>query len=127
MEKVYEYERAYQIIRQFYPEEILTEAELEEQFEQAQIYLRSTVQVPLERHQREALLSLLTDVMAGHAEARGTSFASEMVSQLNAGRYQLVAGSFFKFVYHDGLVVPLLWDKRGREQTLFRKNILSHL
>jgi GH24 family phage-related lysozyme (muramidase) len=89
---------------------------------QAEKLLDKCVRVPLKGNQREALLSLLYDIVSGACHGNGVHFEdSKLLKALNAGEFQIAASSFFAFAHRGRRVDAALWAKRNDEQLLFRR------
>lgn len=95
----------------------------------AKAVITQYVRVPLEGHQRDALISLLIDLVGAHAEGNEKTFEhSKLLGYLNEGLYQMAASEFMAFAYRNGKLDATQWRKRNCEQNLFRcgRLILGH-
>lgn len=108
------------LTRYFYLSAERSEAALLQQFQTAEQVIAQTIVRPLQPHQHEALLCLVSDLVAGIASAPSIPFAkSFLVSVLNKGMFQIAAAEFHVFCYAEGKVQTRLWEKRRAETFLF--------
>ena len=90
------------------------------QLEQAERWLDTLVTRPLALYQREALLCLASDVLAGLITAPSTTFEkSFLLTAINKGMFQVAAGEFHLFCYKRGRLQPRAYQKRRAEHWLF--------
>lgn len=113
------------LTRYFYPESERSDTMLRSQLQKAEVVIAHTIVRPLLAHQREALLCLVSDLLAGLATSPSVSFEkSFLVTALNKGMYQIAAAEFHVFCYAEGKVQTRLWEKRKAEQYLFSRGHL---
>ena len=113
------------LTRYFYSPSERTDAALNQQLLGAELRLRGVVSRPLQSHQHEALLCLVSDIVAGLAFSPSVSFEkSFLVVALNKGMFQIAAAEFHSFCYADGRVQPRVWEKRKAEAFLFTQGHL---
>jgi lysozyme len=113
------------LTRLFYPETERSDAVLRDQLLVAEQQVQYSVLRPLQSHQREALLCLVSDLVAGLANSPSISFErSFLVTALNRGMFQIAAAEFHVFCYAEGKVQTRLWEKRKAEQYLFSRGHL---
>lgn len=114
------------LTRYFYPLAERSERVLFRQLREADRLVARTIVRPLQAHQHEALLCLVSDMVAGLAHSpTGMAFErSFLVSVLNRGMFQIAAAEFHVFCYADGKVQTRLWEKRRAEQFLFSRGLL---
>jgi len=74
---------------------------------------------PLQSHQRDALLCLASDLVAGLTSSAIPFERSFLISALNKGMFQVAAAEFNIFCYVQGRVQTRAWEKRHAEQYLF--------
>lgn len=97
------------------PDEVLTQ-----QLRQGAATVAQLTAGNLKDHQRDALVCLVADVLAGLAEAPSSRFEqSFLVHCLKKGMLQIVAGEFHTFCYARGKFNRRAWDKRRAEHYLF--------
>lgn len=113
------------LTRYFYPVTERSDAQLKAQMQAAEVVLARTIVRPLQPHQREALLCLLSDVVSGLAASPTVAFEkSFLVTSLNKGMFQIAAAEFHVFCYAEGKVQTRLWAKRKAESYLFSRGHL---
>lgn len=114
------------LTRYFYPLAERSEAKLITQLQQAEAVVARCLVRPLQTFQQEALLCLVSDLVAGLASAP-TNIPFEksvLLHALNKGMFQIAAAEFHVFCYADGKVQTRLWEKRRAEQYLFSRGHL---
>ena len=93
----------------------------------AELMYDAHVRANLAPHQRDAVLSLLVDVVSNVCHANGPEFReSKFLHALNGGLNQIAAAQFMTFVYSGRRVDSRLWAKRNTEQLLFRRGYLTN-
>jgi GH24 family phage-related lysozyme (muramidase) len=113
------------LTRYFYPLSERSEEQLGKQLQQAEEVVSYNIVRPLLEHQREALLCLVSDIVAGLAAAPSGSFErSFLVTSINRGMFQIAAAEFHTFCYADGKAQTRLWEKRKAESYLFSRGHL---
>lgn len=113
------------LTRYFYPESERPDETLRRQLREAEEVITYTILRPLRTYQREALLCLVSDLVAGLAASPSTSFeTSFLMTVLNKGMFQLAEAEFHVFCYAGGKVQTRLWEKRKAEQYLFSRGHL---
>jgi GH24 family phage-related lysozyme (muramidase) len=117
--------RCVTLTRYFYPPAERPAMELQAQLQAAETVVDHAIVRPLQTHQREALLCLVSDLLAGLASCPSVPFEkSFLVSALNKGMFQIAAAEFHVFCYAEGKVQTRLWEKRKAEQYLFARGHL---
>lgn len=114
-------QRCLTLTRYFYPASERSDVRVEAQLQEAAGVLGRTLVRPLLPHQRDALLCLVSDVVAGLAAAPtgGPFEKSFLVQVLNKGMFQIAAAEFHVFCYVHGKIHTRLWEKRRAETHLF--------
>ena len=113
------------LTRYFYPETERSDIDLRRQIWEAEGVLDVTIVRPLQVHQREALLCLVSDLVAGLAKSPSGPFEKNfLVTALNRGMFQIAAAEFSVFCYAQGKVQTRLWEKRRAEAYLFARGHL---
>ena len=113
------------LTRYFYPPSERSDEKLFGQLQRAEAAIDRVVTHPLQSHQREALLCLVSDLRAGLASSPVSTFEkSFLVKALNKGMFQIAAAEFHQFCYAEGKVQTRLWEKRKAEQYLFSRGEL---
>lgn len=113
------------LTRYFYPLAERSAVELQAQLQAAETVVDLAIVRPLQPHQREALLCLVSDVLAGLCCCPFVQFErSFLVTALNKGMFQIAAGEFYSFCYADGKVQTRIWEKRKAEVYLFSRGHL---
>ena len=113
------------LTRYFYTLAERPEPILKAQLREAEIVVSRTIMRPLQEHQREALLCLVSDLISGLAASPSVAFEkSFLVVALNKGMFQIAAAEFHVFCYADGKMQTKLWEKRRAEQYLFSRGHL---
>ena len=113
------------LTRYFYPPSERPEILLRRQLEEAEHVIARIVIRPLQPHQHDALLCLVSDLVAGLSASSGIAFEkSFLVTALNKGMYQIAAAEFHAFCYADGRVQTRVWEKRRAESYLFSRGHL---
>jgi len=107
------------LTRYFYPPSERSDGDLRLQLEQADKMVSEIVVRPLQSHQRDALLCLASDLVAGLTSSAIPFERSFLISALNKGMFQVAAAEFNIFCYVQGRVQPRAWEKRHAEQYLF--------
>lgn len=75
------------------------------------------VEIPLLGCQREALISLVADVVVGRID--GDIEGSKLLRHVNAGEFQLASAEFPKWCLCNRRIMPKMLEKRKAEQELF--------
>lgn len=114
------------LTRYFYPVTERSADDLDGQLLEAETVIAQTIVRPLHTYQHEALLCLVSDLLAGLSHSpSGVPFErSFLVKALNKGMFQIAAAEFHIFCYADGKVQTRLWEKRRAEQYLFSRGYL---
>jgi GH24 family phage-related lysozyme (muramidase) len=113
------------LTRYFYSPEERGDPLLLAQLRAAERKIARTIVRPLHPWQHEALLCLVSDLVAGLAVCPSVSFEkSFLVSALNKGMFQIAAAEFHAFCYAQGKVQARLWEKRRAERYLFTRGHL---
>ena len=113
------------LTRYFYPPSERSEEALYRELLRAEQRVHMVVLRPLQQHQREALVCLVSDIVAGLATSSSVSFEkSFLVTALNRGMFQIAAAEFQVFCYAQGKVQSRLWEKRRAEAYLFSRGRL---
>jgi len=113
------------LTRYFYPPSERSDADLYRQLLRAEQRVHLSVLRPLHQYQREALVCLVSDIVAGLATSPSVSFEkSFLVTALNRGMFQIAAAEFQVFCYAEGKVHTRLWEKRQAEAYLFSRGHL---
>jgi GH24 family phage-related lysozyme (muramidase) len=113
------------LTRYFYSPSERPDAVLVHQLWLAERTLARTIVRPLQSYQREALLCLVSDLVAGLAVSPSMSFGkSVLVSAVNKNMFQIAAAEFSVFCYSGGKVQSRLWEKRRAESYLFSRGHL---
>ena len=113
------------LTRYFYPQEERSAAQLQIQLREAEQRIVKTIVRSLQPYQHEALLCLVSDLVAGLASSPNVVFEkSVLVTALNKGMFQIAAAEFHVFCYADGKVQTRLWEKRRAESYLFTRGLL---
>lgn len=113
------------LTRYFYTPVERPEGVLTAQLQEAERRLAHVVVAPLQAHQREALLCLVSDLVSGLSAAPSVTFEkSVLVQTLNLRMFQIAAAEFFTFCYAEGKVQTRLWEKRKAESFLFTRGHL---
>jgi len=117
--------RCVALTRYFYTPAERPDALLTQQLQEAERRLAHVVVAPLQAHQREALLCLVSDLVSGLSAAPSVTFEkSVLVQTLNLRMFQIAAAEFFTFCYAEGKVQTRLWEKRKAESFLFTQGHL---
>jgi len=116
-----DYAQCMTLTRYFYPPSERPDVILQAQLQEAEQVVDKLIVRPLLPHQREALLCLVSDVIAGLATAPPPVKLEKsfLVSALNKGMFQIAAAEFHVFCYAKGKVQTRLWQKRRAESFLF--------
>jgi len=113
------------LTRYFYSCEERSDGTLYRQLLRAERRVDRAIVRPLQPFQREALVCLVSDLVAGLAVSPSVTFEkSFLVKALNKGMFQIAAAEFHVFCYRDGKVQTRLWEKRRAEQYLFSRGHL---
>lgn len=113
------------LTRYFYTPIERPDGALREQLLEAEQVLYSSVIRPLHSHQRDALLCLVSDLVAGLAASSSVPFEkSFLVTALNKGMFQIAGAEFYSFCYVEGKVQTRAWEKRKAEHYLFSQGLL---
>lgn len=113
------------LTRYFYTAAERSDLQLIAQLQRAEAKVSQAIVHPLLSHQREALLCLVSDLVAGLAAAPSIKFdKSFLVKALNKGMFQIASAEFHLFCYAEGKVQTRLWEKRKAEQYLFNRGVL---
>ncbi len=113
------------LTRYFYPIGERSDRDLATQLSQAESVIEALVSYPLAPHQTEALICLVSDLIAGLAESPSVSFEqSFLVKALNKGMLQIAASEFSIFCCVQGKLETRAWDKRRAEAFLFSQGTL---
>jgi GH24 family phage-related lysozyme (muramidase) len=112
------------LTRYFYPPSERSDVVLARQLHRAEKVVSQVIVRSLQAHQREALLCLVSDVVAGLAAAPVRFEKSFLVSAINKGMFQIASAEFHVFCYADGKVQTRLWEKRRAERYLFERGEL---
>lgn len=110
------------LTRYFYPVSERSDRDLWRQLMEAEVVVARAIKRPLQPHQREALLCLVSDLIAGRAV--NTFERSFLVTALNKGMLQIAAAEFYVFCYAEGKVQTRVWQKRKAETYLFERGQL---
>lgn len=112
------------LTRYFYPPSERSDVVLFRQLKRAEQRVDQTIIRTLFPYQREALVCLVSDIVAGLASAPVPFEKSFLVSALNKGMFQVAAAEFHIFCYVRGKVQTRAWEKRRAEQYLFSRGHL---
>lgn len=96
------------------------------QLQKAEAVVSRAIVRPLQSYQREALLCLVSDLVAGlaHSPSKVAFERSFLVTALNKGMFQIAAAEFHVFCYVSGKAQTRAWEKRRAEQYLFSRGHL---
>lgn len=84
------------------------------------------LKVKVSQDQFDALVSLAFNTGVGKADGIKGDFAdSTLLAYVNAGKFQLAAAEFAKWVYSSGKVLPGLVRRRKAETSLFSTGVFS--
>lgn len=113
------------LTRYFYPPSERPDVQLIAQLQKAEVAIDRVITYPLQSHQREALMCLVSDVRSGLASSpSGTFEKSFLVKALNKGMLQIASAEFHLFCYVGGKAQTRLLEKRKAEQYLFSRGVL---
>jgi GH24 family phage-related lysozyme (muramidase) len=113
------------LTRYFYPEAERSPEDLAQQLHRAADVLQWAVTPELFPYQRDALLCLVSDLVAGLATSPSVAFEqSFLVTALNSGLFQIAAAEFHIFCYSEGALNQRAWRKRQAEAYLFTRGHL---
>lgn len=113
------------LTRYFFTKEERSDEVLAKQLMEAAILVQELVTCPLQVYQRDALICLASDVMAGLAMSSGTDLRQSLLWKLvNHGMFHVAASEFYPFCYTDKRVNPRAWQKRRAEHHLFVTGLL---
>lgn len=114
------------LTRYFYPPAERPDVQLTAQLQAAETTVDYAIVRLLQAHQREALLCLVSDLLAGLScpSSYKPFEKSFLVHALNKGMFQIAAAEFHVFCYADGKVQTRLWEKRKAESYLFSRGHL---
>ena len=113
------------LTRYFYSASERPDVQLIAQLQAAEAVVDLAIVRPLQTHQREALLCLVSDVLAKVCCCPFVQFErSFLVTALNKGFFQIAAAEFYSFCYAEGKVQTRLLEKRKAEQYLFSRGHL---
>lgn len=91
-----------------------------EEISRAKEMLAEVVRVNLHDHQVDAVVSLLSDIVGGYADApKGDMQMTRLFYALNLGHRHIAIGEFAGLCYVKGKMSEVLFRKRECEQTLF--------
>jgi GH24 family phage-related lysozyme (muramidase) len=87
-----------ELTRYFYTPSERAQDALVDQLREAEAHVSRVVVTRLQSHQREALVCLVSDLIAGLAAAPSVTFeTSFLVTALNRGMYQIASAEFHQF------------------------------
>jgi GH24 family phage-related lysozyme (muramidase) len=113
------------LTRYFYTAAERSDADIASQLEQAAVIVDAWVTRPLLPFQKDALLCLVSDIVAGLASSPSTSFQySFLVSAINRGMFHVAAAEFYTFSFVADVFDEKAWRKRQAEQYLFARGKL---
>lgn len=113
------------LTRYFYTELERSDAAIKTQLAQAAVIVDAWITRPLLPFQKDALLCLVSDIVAGLVISPSASFPkSFLVTAVNRGMFHVAAAEFYAFCFVEGVLNERAWQKRRAEQYLFARGKL---
>jgi GH24 family phage-related lysozyme (muramidase) len=113
-------EQCERLTRYFFRRQERPDEVLRTQLLGAKYVVQSLITAPLTDHQRQALVCLFADVLAGLVHSPTVDLPRwQIVAVLNRRMYQVAAGQFLSFCNREGKVDQRALRKRMCEQQLF--------